>query len=278
MNRLFIILLGLVFSAAMSAQTVSGPSYLCAGSSNDFTYTGPWDPGSYWRTSANLSLSNSTSNPVSVTAANIAGTTVWIEAVPNSATAVSKYFSIGGPFIDINGPTSVDVGVPNYYYITVSSNYTGPSNLTNWEWVFTSSQGTLYAYGSWANLYLWTSGSYRIEARAQNSCGWGPWSFIYMDASRGSAAAAPYKVYPNPVKDILYIDIDSQSQANANRQQLTYDIRLFDGYGNLAFNRKTAAPSGTIQLDLSSLRNGSYMLQIFDGVDPLPYATIVIKQ
>jgi len=277
MYRYFSILVVLFITALMNAQTINGPSYLCSGSSGSYSLSTTWGAGYYWRHSSNLSLSSTTTNNITVTASG-SGSTAWLEVIdPNSMGYVAqKAFSIGGPVIDINGPTSVSVGVDNYYYITVSSSYTGPTSILQYEWVFNSPYGNLYEYGSWASLYIWTAGSYRIEARARNSCGWGPWAFIYMDASRG-AAVSPYRVYPNPVNDILFIEIDpQQSLSNANRQQLTYDIRLYDTQGNLALNQN--AQSGTIQIDVSNLRNGMYMMQIFDGADPQPYATIVIKQ
>ena len=58
---------------------------------------------------------------------------------------------------------------------------------------------------------------------------------------------------------------------------MRYDIRLYDMQGNLALNT-TTSQTGTVKIDVSNLRNGTYMLQIFNGVDPQPYTQIVIKQ
>ena len=279
MNKFFAFFMGLIISATMSAQSISGPFYMCVGSSSSFSAS-TWGSGYEWRASSNLGLSSYATQTITVTVNSYLADT-WIAfyspSAANPLDSIQVTISTGTPSISIYGPSSVDVDIPgqtwgNSFWISSSD-----PNILEYEWVFNSPYGNLYDYGSWANLYIWTAGSYRIEARARNACGWGSWQFHYINASRGTAMAA-YKVYPNPVKDILYIDIDQQqSLSNANRQQLRYDIRLYDTQGNLALNT-TTTQTGTIQIDVSNLRNGTYMLQIFDGVDPKPYATVVIKQ
>ena len=279
MKKYLTIIVGLFISAVISAQTISGPSYICSGSATFSASSLP--SGYYWGKSSNLNLSSTTTNPVTVTL-NGSGSG-WVALYngisPNAVT--THYVWIGGPEITISGPSSVDVGQPgsspgNTFWASASNNYSGPPIL-EYQWILSPSYaGTLYDYGYYANVYFYPAGSSRLEVRARNTGGWGPWEFHYVDASRQTATAA-YKVYPNPVRDILYIDIDlQQSLSNAN-SQLTYDIRLYDTQGNLAHNTVTAQ-TGTVQIDVSQLRNGTYLLQIFDGVDPQPYAQVIIKQ
>ena len=192
---------------------------------------------------------------------------VPLDYLPSST---KKYYA-KLPVITISGPTSVNVGSPNTYIIYTSSRYMGPTIL-EYQWVLSPTVGTLYDYGSYATAYFNSSGSPRIEARARNTYGWGPWSFIYISANRQSPA---YNVYPNPVRDILYIDIPPQTLSSANRQ-MRYDIQLYDMQGNLAINT-TTTQTGTVQINVQSLKNGSYLLQIYDG-GAQPYSQTIIKQ
>jgi hypothetical protein len=52
------------------------------------------------------------------------------------------------------------------------------------------------------------------------------------------------------------------------RQAPTYDIRLYDGMGNLLRNSQTKG--GTIQFNVSALPDGIYYLHIYDGVNVKP--------
>ncbi|MDR2928302.1 MAG: T9SS type A sorting domain-containing protein [Cytophagaceae bacterium] len=66
-------------------------------------------------------------------------------------------------------------------------------------------------------------------------------------------------IYPNPVSDILNIDIAGGAAS---------DIRLYDSYGVLLRQQKTGG--GTVQLNVSNLPNGLYYLHIYDGINKMP--------
>ena len=276
MRNFSFILLGFLIHSVLIAQvTITGPSYMCSGS-DTFTASS-WSTNYNWGVSNNLSVLSQTTNSITVTVNGSAAGWVAIYDGNSPGPFVSKAVWIGGPAIIISGPTSVDVGQPgsspgNAYYLSPVNNYSGPTIL-EYEWMFWG-QGDLFDYGNWANVYFYPAGSARIEARARNVCGWGPWAVIYVNASRLTPTPS-YNVYPNPVRDILYIE-PQQIISNSNNK-LRYDIRLYDTQGNLSLNTVTTQ-TGTIQIDVSNLRNGTYMLQIIDGVDPQPYAQIVIKQ
>ena len=249
---------------------------MCSGSA---TFTAnSFPPGYYWGKSSNLDISNPFSNTITAT---INGTGyAWVALYDgiNSGAKVTHNVFIGTSSIIISGPSDVIAGAPGSSpgnMFTISS-YTGPSVLEI-QWYINPGAGVLYDYGTYIIVYVYNAGIFRLEARARNDCGWGPWEYYYGNASRQTSTPL-YKVYPNPVTDILFIDIDSQQNlSNLNTNQFRYDIRLCDMQGNLALNT-TTTQTGTVKIDVSNLRNGIYVLKIFDGMDPQPFTQIIIKQ
>ncbi len=84
--------------------------------------------------------------------------------------------------------------------------------------------------------------------------------------------------YPNPVSNILNIDLDQTvAQANALesvtgakqlKQDKTFDVRLYDSQGNLLRYKKTKG--GKVEFSVSNLPNGVYFLHIYDGTNEKP--------
>ena len=92
--------------------------------------------------------------------------------------------------------------------------------------------------------------------------------------------SASFITYPNPTSNILNIEIDrdaymqanSSEQNNSSTVQLnfnpTFDIRLYDGQGNLLRNAK--AKDGKVEFNVANLPNGIYYLHIYDGISQKP--------
>jgi hypothetical protein len=109
---------------------------------------------------------------------------------------------------------------------------------------------------------------------AGNSCGCDS-TFKSIQSAR-SSPVSPVLVYPNPVDDILYIEIDPQVFAGSrSRIPLTYDFRLYDTYGIQV--RRTSISNGKTQFDMSNLPKGMYFLHIYDGVEPHPEMRQIVK-
>ncbi len=101
------------------------------------------------------------------------------------------------------------------------------------------------------------------------------WScdFDYNYSSSSSSIA-----YPNPVSNILNVDLGrTATQANALesitsgkqlKQETAYDVRLYDGQGNLL--RHAKAKGGNVEFNVQNLSNGVYFLHIYDGVSEKP--------
>ena len=103
-----------------------------------------------------------------------------------------------------------------------------------------------------------------------------PWN-----CSRSPGAPSIIKAYPNPVSDILTVEIDLEAvaRAKANEQTITdgkqlklkdpvYDIRLYDGRGNLL--RQATTKGGAVEFNVSHLIVGVYYLHVYDGVSETP--------
>jgi hypothetical protein len=86
--------------------------------------------------------------------------------------------------------------------------------------------------------------------------------------------------YPNPVSDILNIEITHKTPETQSKQVLNrilnkrYDIRLYTIHGNLV--HQTTGGDGKTMIDVSKLPNGIYMLHVYDGnSEPLMRQIIV---
>lgn len=260
--KYFMIVMGLCISSVISAQ-VTGPNTICSGSSGTFSASN-WAANYVWTASYNLSISNAFSNPTTITATGTGAAWVVLKN-DNGGDAGRKDLWIGVPSIYISGPSSVSVNSGNQYtaYSTHSS-----QSITSYQWAVSPSS-TLYDYGNWVSIYFGTEGTYRVSVRAYNGCGWSPWEDFYVDAYNHS----PSPAYPNPASDILNIDVGSTS--NAKTQNLTYDIRLYNAMGSMM--RQTGnRGSGTVQIDVSNLPNGTYLLHIYDGVSGTPEVQRII--
>jgi len=76
--------------------------------------------------------------------------------------------------------------------------------------------------------------------------------------------------YPNPVNNILTIEIDAVAAQNflPVQAKLTFDVRLYDVQGNLLRNAKT--DGGTVEFNVANLKDGIYYLHVYDGVNSTP--------
>ncbi|MDR1527099.1 MAG: T9SS type A sorting domain-containing protein [Dysgonamonadaceae bacterium] len=79
--------------------------------------------------------------------------------------------------------------------------------------------------------------------------------------------------YPNPVSDILYIDLEKRTP---NKTSASYDIRLYSSLGNLC--RQAKAPGGMVEFSISDLSGGIYFLNIYAENASKPEAhKIIVK-
>ena len=106
-----------------------------------------------------------------------------------------------------------------------------------------------------------------IKLTTTNVCGSKVTTFDFGSPSPSPPAPVlpSVSVFPNPATGILTVEIDAASD---DLYDPAYDIRLYDGQGNLL--RQATAKGGTIQFNISNLPNGIYYLHIYDGVSETP--------
>jgi hypothetical protein len=196
----------------------------------------------------------------------------WVKIVLAGVELARYDVWVGGPVATISGPTSVTVGVPgqssgNSYTTSLVSLAAG--TITNQQWNLSPMNSSfLFDYGNWANIYFDPAGSYEVSYRAYATCGWGPWAYKGVWAYDYS----PSPSYPNPVNDILTIE----TGASVKGVSQTYDVRLYDGQGNLL--RQASNKGGTVQFNVSALPDGIYYLHIYDGVSSTPEMQQIVVQ
>lgn len=74
-----------------------------------------------------------------------------------------------------------------------------------------------------------------------------------------------YKVYPNPMENILHIDVNKEKQGYArgyNFSNSMHQLKIYDQYKSLKISRELITDSETHAIDVSGLRNGLYLVEI----------------
>ncbi len=187
----------------------------------------------------------------------------------------------------------------NYYQIPLTS----PSgvlqdylNFYYWKWYVHEASGwkeQLYAETSGsppssASIYINGStvyyGDVYVEIKCvgtNNSTGQTHTAYAEIKCNDcefdGYSAKSSSLVYPNPVSDVLNVDLELATSSGALesvangvqlKQESTYDVRLYDRQGNLL--RHAIAKGGNVEFNVQSLSNGVYFLHIYDGISEKP--------
>ena len=259
---------------APAAPVISGtPTLVCYKSAAPYYSfsANNFGSGYEWGSSSNLSIkSGQGTNSVSVNAASSGSSgDGWVSVKSNCGVELARYnLCVGAPSISsISGPTSVSPGSYNYYQANCNS--LSVPNPSYFYWTLNEA-GVGYTYqttsSGYAGFSFYNSGYYQVICQASNVCGTGGTTAIGVFAGRSTASK--YIVYPNPVSDILYIEIPTSENNSSKTASPTYDVRLYDGQGNLLRQQKTK--DGTIQFNVSKLLDGLYYLHIYDGVSEKP--------
>jgi len=114
---------------------------------------------------------------------------------------------------------------------------------------------------------------FSFDIRYRNTCGWSS-SWATIDIENVNCSKSPvleeykWKVYPNPTDNMLYIEQDMEDFGQSTSDMIieaasTYDIRLYDGQGNLL--RQTNTKGGTVQFNVANLPVGFYYLHVHEG-------------
>ena len=288
------------FTTLKPPPVISGSSPICYGSSYSFSATN-WVQGTYtWDKSANLiwgtkNVVGNSSIDVKAASSSNRGPG-WVRVMSGTTIKAEYPVWVGSPgFASLQVEFPYSGSYPNYWLISTMSysavllaNSTTNQGITSTNWTVTDNAGT-FTIKNLTDATLKTAkiaigkpniDSY-IQAKVYNACGYDePWAHITVSLYPPPPPMSPPLIYPNPVSDILTIEIDEEAfaqekanqQSNANvvpvKIENTYDIRLYDGQGNLL--RQTSTKGSTVQFNVSALPNGVYYLHIYDGVNNTP--------
>ena len=253
----------------IASPTISGSTLICSGSPKTFSSPTNWKQGYYWDKAGNLSLSEPKINPtVTVSAASSSSSGSGYVCIKNSNHVELARFNVwvGPPLISsISGLSMVSPGGYYYYDALVQSSLSVPSS---YKWTL-NEVGVGYTYQTTPNNYavftFYNEGYYQVVCQAVNICGTGDNFATGVYAGSRSSSISGVNIYPNPVGDVLYIEFD---QPSSSRTQINYDIRLYDGHGNML--RQSFSKGGIVQFDVTTIPPGIYYLHIYDGVSEKP--------
>jgi len=265
-----------VVAATPSPPVISGYSLICFGSPKSFSATN-WQSGNYyWDKSSNLSLSSpATNSSVTVSAASNSGNGAgWVSVKNCSGTELKRYdVWVGKPeILEIVGPINAFLREPSPYGMSILNEH--HSNPTGFQFeLIPLKWNETYTRGNEFTVFFSEQGTYRVVARATNSCGVGLTKTLEVFAfSNGH-----YYAYPNPASNTLNIEIDQVAYAKSLEQTSTakqlkqepmYDFRLYDKQSNIVLRAQNKG--GTAQFNVSNLPTGIYYLHVYDGISEKP--------
>jgi len=266
----------------VTSPVINGFNVICSGSPKPFSVTSNWKSCYSWDKSSNLSLSSTTTNPTTVSAATTSSTGKgWISIKNNNGTELVRYdVWVGKPNssdfdVAILKKTmtqyACDVFADNYSYIDLFDWYIPYSG-----WTITERKPNMIAPMDRVNITAPSSiAETALYILAHNTCGWCSDIYLGMLGPNWGYTPIPALTYPNPVSDILNIEIDEvailqekDNQQTDARADITNEIRLYDEQGNVLRQAKTKF--GIVQFNVSSLPNGIYYLHVFYGVNTPP--------
>ena len=276
---------------------ISGHPNICAGNTYTFLATN-WQLGYYWEKSPNLSLSSPATNPSVTVSANGNGTG-WVSIRNSSGTELARYdVSVGIPerpyLMDASGIlyTSQAPSYTLYYGSPTTSQQflcVNPPGSAAAEWwsaekELNPTHFDMFHIAAQVTVIPLCLGGGTFKATAVNSCGASQPITMHLTIKSPTGGGGKIELpgldpgggllsppYPNPVSDILTIDIKEDST------NLNFDVRLYDGMGNILRQQQTQG--GTVQFNVSSLRDGIYYLHIYDGVNDQPeIQKIIVKR
>jgi len=198
--------------------------------------------------------------------------TAWIKAtVAGTSVSVTKNL-ITGTYCISNLLVSVDGSTPNGNIIYTVYPMLMEEAVVSWSWTPFGNINVWLENGHSLKFDMNPNLTVKVTASSSNVCGTSIYSRTISGRGGGMLIIT---AYPNPVFDILNIEIDEEVMAQEQTftdaqllKEFTYDIRLYDGQGNLL--RQTKNKGGTVQFNVSTLPNGIYFLHIYDGVSDTP--------
>jgi len=246
---------------AATAGPITGPSIVC--SPGVFTVQNlppgcsiTWNPGPYL-----TMTSQQGSNPCTF-AANGSGAS-WVEATITSSTCGSKVlpklnFWVGAPpypVITSNQPYTIYVSGDIVLNDTNVETYGGLVQYFQWTW---NSDDVCCLYDMTAGYQMFYGafpGTVRIRTKVQNTCGSTDWSEpVFVEVIEEG-----FFMFPNPASDNVQVTIPYEP----GQETKLFTVRIFNIYGVQVYSSKKSG--NKFDLSISTLQNGIYIVEVYDG-------------
>ncbi len=257
-----------------STAAISGANTICTvGSSTIYTINAGSGSTVDW-SSSNTSiatLSNATNSQVTVTTHALGEFILNAEITNpcNQTINIPRSIMAGSPMTTY---TYERDGLCNFFFRAIPQAYTTQVGTTySWEYVNGTGNASISNFSSVGDLAQLTACppfSVNLKLTSINSCGTmeqivGLW--LNNEDEEINRVAQPtnfYQVYPNPSKDVVYIEVIDKKNIPNNKSAITGE--LFDITGQS--RRKAQIKNNTASINVSGLPRGLYILNLnIDG-------------
>ena len=251
---------GVTAVKSITSCSITGPSTIC----NSDSYSLNSGQSATWSVSSGFTVSPTTGSSTTVKASSSNGQSGTLTATISGLTVTKSITACNSNVPYITGPDVVCKSSPGVF--TVVNGTVSQWNLSSSLFTLLDSDATTAVVTTSASqgeigviIAVLTSGS--GITKKFNAC---------VKSKSVFESDSYITFYPNPVDNILTIEIDFDAAQDLLpvKASLTFDVRLFDGQGNML--RQTKTQGGTVQFNVSNLTNGIYYLHIYDGVNSTP--------
>lgn len=269
-------------NVSKSMMAISGKDIICsADGSNNFSISNlPSIASVRWSTVGSLSIVGANnSNSCNIKSGNGNGGTVKADVtVRNTTISLSKNIEISSDPSNPNLQASLSYTIESNGNIRLQAHTPQIYGIRGYMWNAQGISGGSSNYNAQTgpNGDYWSipKGNYNVEVRVITQCG-------HFIASKSIYTASSYSssIYPNPVRQTLYINIEENGTTTyaINNAIEYYNVKLYNIEGVLVKNFKIN--NRDISIEVSGLMDGNYFLHIFKDNDPLPQIhKIVIKK
>lgn len=274
--------------------SISGDNNFCA-TSNNYTITN-FLPGStvQWQaTPAGIVTINSPYSQQTTLSKNSGGIITLTAAVNSTcggAKTISKTVTVGVPdrpkVFNENGQQITSVSTCTDVYKSLCPTIDPKWGILEWQWEKVTGNFDLLDFESCADILGFQPGSGFISVRVRNACGWSNPTLIVVnvkDCSSMTMQQTSIKLFPNPATSSVTLSVDNQKDVQSKAKEKENllvasinEVKIYDNFGSMKLYRKFAKQQ-TAALDISSLPNGVYVVEVATG-SGLEYQQLMIQK
>ncbi|HNJ32170.1 MAG TPA: T9SS type A sorting domain-containing protein, partial [Bacteroidia bacterium] len=225
-------------------------------------YTVPSSPGVTYNWTAPGTISGNGNSSVNVTYGALTTGQLCVTASNSCGTSASRCIPLKGSPNSPIGLTAIPASwCANTQGIEFTADLGNTTGSYTLSWGYPSSPTATYVAGGGNSNALtldWGTGNGSVVVNASNGCGTGSKAFaVTIGCKEGEMASAnKLNVYPNPTAGVLNVEYTAEKG--------TAQVTVLDLSGRVVMTQTHANAAGqnTLQLDLSKVAKGAYMLNV----------------